>query len=62
MRQLLREFEAATLLEAHAHRTTLAPLKSRRTASRPAPRTASRPAMDRDESNTKPAPWPYLAL
>jgi hypothetical protein len=62
MRQLLREFEAATLLEVHAHRITLAPLKSRRTASRPAPRTASRPAMDRDESNTKPAPWPYLAL
>lgn len=60
MRQLLREFEAATLLEAHAHRTTLAPLKSRRVASRPAPRTASRPAMTRDEA--KPAPWPYLAL
>jgi hypothetical protein len=67
LRQLLREFEAATLHEAHAHRTTLAPLKSRtasRNASRTLPRTESRarPAMDRDELNTRPAPWPYLAL
>jgi len=65
MRQLLREFEAATLLEARAHRVTVAPGKSRlasRTALPSAPRTASRPAMERDESNAKPVPWPYLAL
>jgi hypothetical protein len=65
LRQLLGEFEAATLHEAHAHRVTLAPLNSRtasRTGPRPASLSASRPAMDRDELNAKPAPWPYLAL
>jgi hypothetical protein len=53
MRQLLREFEAATLLEANAHRLTTAPPKSR---------TAARPSASRDQPDAKPATWPYLAL
>lgn len=67
MRQLLREFEAATLLEAHAHRMTAAPMKSQpalRTehVPRSTPHSASRLAVGRGEPNAKPASWPYLAL
>jgi hypothetical protein len=65
MRQLLREFEAATLHETHAHSMTGAPLKSR-SASRPALRTTSRLAPSASvgdvEPNSKPPPSPYLAL